>query len=104
MIDSNFSDIYGCKTLVEAGLVEHDPDGPDVQSHDQPDGSVVFSFSEDFAAKVPLRIGDELTWLPSKDGIGIQLVNTTYIAEQSPEHLLAVRTKVNAALDGGNES
>lgn len=103
MKDAIFTDVYGHTSLVETGLAEHDPTGPDVQSHDQPDGSVVFSFSEEFAAKIPLREGDVLTWLPAEDGKGIRLVNTTYIAEQSPPHLVALRAKVNALLDGGPE-
>lgn len=103
MKDTLFTDVYGTKTLVETGLAKHDPAGPDVQSHDQPDGSLVFSFSDEFAAKIPLRLGDELTWLPTKDGTGVQLVNTTYIEQQSPPHLAALRAKVNALLDGGPE-
>lgn len=89
-------DLASIRLKTEPSIYEFDPAGPEVQIHDQPDGSALMVFSPELQAALDLRLGDEMTFEVNETG-NWQLVNLG--ARQRSE----LRRRVDALLAAGPE-
>ena len=82
-------------TPLTPGPIEHDPNGPDVQVHEEGD-EVFITFSDDFLEKSDWRVDDEIIWEIGSNG-------ELAISNPKAEVRKALRQKVDELLSGGAE-
>jgi hypothetical protein len=89
-------DITTIRLKTEPAKFEYDPEGPEVQFHEEPDGSALIVFSPEMQDALDLRLGDEMAFEIDANGKHC-LVNLG--ARQRNE----LRAKVDALLAAGPE-